>query len=88
MTLGPPIKTRAANKDKHPGMPDVTKPRRKPAEMEQLRQESAKQQEDSENAQKKALEDAAEVEDKLQEEDNDREYQRAARRKANLQKKS
>jgi hypothetical protein len=88
ITLGPPLKTRAANKDKHPGMPDATKPRRKPAEMEQLRQESANLRQQEENAQKEALEDIAEIEDRLQDEDNDRECQRAERHKANLNKKS
>jgi hypothetical protein len=42
ITLGPPLKTCAANKDKHPGIPDVAKPRQKLAEVEQSRQQAAK----------------------------------------------
>ena len=88
LTLGPPLRTRATNKDKHPGMPDVIKPRRKPAEMEELRQDAAKRQEEAENSQKNAMEDIAELEDKLQDEDDERERQRIERYKGNLPKKN
>jgi hypothetical protein len=88
LTLGPPLKTRAGNKDKHPGIPDVTKPRRKPAEVEQSHQETAKRRQEKENIQRGMIEDIAELEDRLQEEDEERERQRVERYKANLQKNS
>jgi hypothetical protein len=79
LTLGPPLKTRATNKEKHPGLPDVTKPRRSPAEVEQTRQEASKQQKEKENLQKNALAAVAEFEDRLQDEDEDRERERIER---------
>ena len=87
LALGPPLQTRATNKDKRPGLPDVTNPRRKTAEVQQSRQEAARQQEEKENTQRVALKDIAELEDKLQDEDNNREHQRMDRYKANLQQK-
>jgi hypothetical protein len=90
LTLGPPLKTRATNKDKHPGLPDVTKVRRTPAEMQEIRQEAAQRQQEKENIQKNAMEDAARFEDKLQEQDKERERQRVEhveKYKVNLKRK-
>ena len=88
LALGPPLKTREANKDKHPGAPDMTSPRRSSAEVAQIRQKAAKKQKDKENAQKHALADIADLEDRLQDEDIGRERQRVEKYEASLQKKS
>ena len=66
----------------------MTKPRRKPAEVAQSRQETAKRQEEKENSQKHAIEKIAELEDRLQDEDEEREHERVERYETNLQKKS
>jgi hypothetical protein len=85
LSLGPPLKTRATNKDKHPGEPDMLKPRRKPEEMEQIRQHTAKKKQEIQNAQKVAVEGIAELEDRLQKEDDRRENERVGRYKPNLE---
>jgi hypothetical protein len=84
LSLGPPLKTRATNKDKHPGAPDMLKGRRKPAEMKQIRQDTAKKEQETRDVQKRAVNDVAEIEDRLQHEDEDRENQRMRRYNTSL----
>jgi hypothetical protein len=84
LSLNPLLKTRATNKDKHPGEPDMLKPRRKPAEMEQLRQQTANREQELENAQKVAMQSIAELKDSLQNEDDERENERITRYKPTL----
>jgi hypothetical protein len=76
LCLGPPLKTRATNKDKHPGEPDMLRPRRKPEEMEQIRQDKADKDKKTHEAQKLAVEGIAMLEDRLQKEDEQRENHR------------
>ena len=84
LSLGPPLRTRATNKDKHPGELDMLKPRRKPAEVEQSRQQAAKRKREQEDSQKLAVQGIAELEDMLQNEDDERENQRIRRYKPSL----
>ena len=84
LSLGPALKMHAMNKDKHPGEPDMIKPRRKPAEVEQIRQNTAKREREIQDSQKCAVEGIAELEDRLQNEDDERENQRIKRYKPNL----
>jgi galactose-1-phosphate uridylyltransferase len=66
------IRTRARNKNVHPGEPDQATKRRSHAEIEEIRAQKAEQQKEQENRQSKALVYVANVEDKLRQDDIDR----------------
>ena len=64
-----PVKTRARNKDQHPGAVAVPKPRCSHAEMEVICKEQATKKKISQEKKQKALAHVAEIEDDLRHED-------------------
>lgn len=72
--LPPPISRRPQNTNKHPGLPDVAAPRRSSEQVQREKAEKeAKKKIDQQKA-KKAITAAAAVEDRLQQEDLEREH--------------
>jgi hypothetical protein len=80
MQLMPGIKTRAANKDKHPGRILLGNARRTAEEMNQIREEAVAHREAEEQRLTRALENIARIEDLRHDNDNARELERRQRR--------
>ncbi|KAM6489963.1 hypothetical protein JOM56_014542 [Amanita muscaria] len=76
LTLGPALTTHASNKNTHPGNIVKPRPRRTPAEVEQLRQQEAEKEKEQEDSRRAAAEELASMEDRLQVEAEQRECKR------------
>ena len=68
--------TRAENKDKHPGVIDLPSPRRNREILEEEREQAAAKKQVDIEAQARALQDVAQIEDAQLREDERREYSR------------
>ncbi|KIL58000.1 hypothetical protein M378DRAFT_15863 [Amanita muscaria Koide BX008] len=72
------IKTRARNKDKHPGAPDMPKPRRRPSEVDKSNKQAEEKDRQEENERTELIRAVAEIEDRHRREDEHREAIRRA----------